>query len=95
MIERTICLVTSLHLVHAKMVKTCPKKIQEFFLYIQQEPVSHLLMKEKFHTIFFLNLQLVEIYTFYHLYTFRFKKAYAFFQLYYIIWNISYKKAFF
>ena len=38
MIENT-CLVTSLHLVQARMVKTCPKKVNKskvFFLYIKQ-----------------------------------------------------------
>ena len=36
------------HLVHAKMVKTCPKKVDKnFFLYIQQGPITHLLIRKK------------------------------------------------
>ena len=43
------CLGTSLHLVHAKMVKTCQKKVNKknIFFYIQEGTITHLLMKKK------------------------------------------------
>ena len=40
------------HLVHARMVKTCPTKVNKnFFLYIQQGPITHLLIGNKIHTL--------------------------------------------
>ena len=83
-IEST-CLVTNLHLVHAKMVKTSPKKGQkEFFIHstrvnypsFNEKKVSHLTILLKICK--FLRELGNETFTFYHLYTFQFKKLQRF-----------------
>ena len=85
-IEST-CLVTSLHLVQVRMVKTCPKKVNKkiFFCTLNkgQLPIFQCKKSLTFY-IPLTNLHVSkgiignETYTFYHLYTFQIKKLKGF-----------------
>ena len=50
------CLVTSLHFVHVKMVKTCPKKVYKEKIIVVPSTRAKLpsLNEKKFHTLHFL-----------------------------------------
>ena len=74
----------NLQSVHAKMAKTCQKRPtrKNIFLYIQQVPIAHLLMKRNFQKFAsFLRELGNETYTLYHLYTFQLKKLFTFLNI--------------